>query len=149
MVGAPVSRGKWVLENLLGSPAPLPPPNVPPLPESEGAQQPASIRQKMEQHRQNPVCAACHKIGPGAKNGVGPSLNGVANRKSGQAEGYAYSDANKNSGITWDEATFKEYITAPQKKIPGTKMTFPGLPEEADRNNVWAYLSQFKADGSK
>jgi mono/diheme cytochrome c family protein len=59
---SPVSRGKWVLENLLGTPAPLPPPNVPPLPESEGAQQPASIRQKMEQHRQNPVCAACHKI---------------------------------------------------------------------------------------
>jgi cytochrome c551/c552 len=59
---SPVSRGKWVLENLLGTPAPLPPPNVPPLPESEGAQQPASIRQKMEEHRQNPVCAACHKI---------------------------------------------------------------------------------------
>ena len=59
---SPVSRGKWVLENLLGTPAPLPPPNVPPLPESEGAQQPASIRQKMEEHRQNAVCAACHKI---------------------------------------------------------------------------------------
>ena len=59
---SPVSRGKWVLENLLGTPAPLPPPNVPPLPESEGAQQPASIRQKMEEHRTNPVCAACHKI---------------------------------------------------------------------------------------
>jgi cytochrome c551/c552 len=59
---SPVSRGKWVLENLLGTPAPLPPPNVPPLPESEGAQQPASIRQKMEEHRASPVCAACHKI---------------------------------------------------------------------------------------
>ena len=59
---SPVARGKWILENLLGTPAPLPPPNVPPLPETEGAQQPASIRQKMEQHRQNPVCAACHKI---------------------------------------------------------------------------------------
>jgi cytochrome c len=94
-------------------------------------------------------CAACHKIGPGAKNGVGPELNGLLGRKTGSAEGYAYSDANKNSGLTWDEATFKEYITAPQKKIPGTKMTFPGLPVEADRDNVWAYLSQFKADGSK
>jgi cytochrome c551/c552 len=59
---SPVSRGKWVLENLLGSPAPLPPPNVPPLPENEGAQQPTSVRQRMEQHRNNPVCAACHKI---------------------------------------------------------------------------------------
>ena len=94
-------------------------------------------------------CRACHQVGPTAKNGVGPSLNGIAGRKSGSAEGYNYSDANKNSGLTWNEATFLEYIAGPQKKIPGTKMTFPGLPEEADRNNVWAYLSQFKADGSK
>ncbi len=94
-------------------------------------------------------CAACHKIGPGAKNAVGPELNGLNGRKSGTAEGYAYSDANKNSGITWDEAKFKEYIAAPQKVVPGTKMTFPGLPNEADRDNVWAYISQFKADGSK
>ena len=94
-------------------------------------------------------CRACHQVGPTAKNGVGPSLNGIAGRKSGSAEGYNYSEANKNSGLTWNEATFLEYIAGPQKKIPGTKMTFPGLPEEADRNNVWAYLSQFKADGSK
>jgi hypothetical protein len=59
---SPVSRGKWVLENLLGTPAPLPPPNVPPLKENEGAQQPTSVRQRMEEHRTNPVCAACHKI---------------------------------------------------------------------------------------
>ncbi len=94
-------------------------------------------------------CMACHKVGPGAKNGVGPELNGLNGRKTGAVEGYAYSDANKNSGLTWDEVTFKEYITAPQKKIPGTKMTFPGLPNEADRDNLWAYLVQFKADGSK
>jgi len=59
---SPVARGKWVLENLLGTPAPLPPPNVPPLKENEGAQQPTSVRQRMEEHRNNPVCAACHKI---------------------------------------------------------------------------------------
>lgn len=59
---SPVARGKWVLENLLGTPAPLPPPNVPPLKENEGAQQPTSVRQRMEQHRNNPVCAGCHKI---------------------------------------------------------------------------------------
>jgi cytochrome c len=94
-------------------------------------------------------CRACHQVGPTAKNGVGPELNGLAGRKTGSAAGYNYSDANKNSGLTWDEATFLEYIAGPQKKIPGTKMTFPGLPEEADRANVWAYLSQFKADGSK
>ena len=94
-------------------------------------------------------CRACHQVGPTAKNGVGPQLNGLNGRKTGAAEGYSYSDANKNSGLTWNEATFLEYIAGPQKKMPGTKMTFPGLPEEADRANVWAYLAQFKADGSK
>jgi cytochrome c len=94
-------------------------------------------------------CKACHQIGPGAKNVVGPELNGLAGRKTGAVEGYNYSDANKGSGLTWDEATFLEYITAPQKKIPGTKMTFAGIPDETDRANLWAFLSQFKADGSK
>jgi Protein of unknown function (DUF1592)/Protein of unknown function (DUF1588)/Protein of unknown function (DUF1587)/Protein of unknown function (DUF1585)/Protein of unknown function (DUF1595) len=59
---SPVARGKWVLENVLGTPPPLPPPNVPPLKENEGATQPTSVRQRMEEHRSNPVCAACHKI---------------------------------------------------------------------------------------
>jgi hypothetical protein len=59
---SPVARGKWVLENLLGTPAPLPPPNVPPLKENEGVQQPTSVRQRMEEHRNNPACATCHKI---------------------------------------------------------------------------------------
>jgi hypothetical protein len=59
---SPVERGKWILENLLGTPPPLPPPNVPPLKGNEGAALPTSLRQRMEQHRQNPVCAACHKI---------------------------------------------------------------------------------------
>ncbi len=94
-------------------------------------------------------CAACHKIGPGAKNTVGPELNGLNGRKAGAAEGYSYSDAVKNSGVTWDEAKFKEWVAGPAKMIPGTKMTFPGLPSDADRDNVWAYVSQFKADGSK
>jgi cytochrome c551/c552 len=59
---SPVARGKWVLENLLGTPPPLPPPNVPPLDTDASAQQPASVRERMEQHRGNPVCASCHKI---------------------------------------------------------------------------------------
>ena len=59
---SPVARGKWILENILGTPPPLPPPNVPPLKENEGAAQPATLRQRMEQHRDNPVCSACHKI---------------------------------------------------------------------------------------
>jgi cytochrome c553 len=59
---SPVARGKWILENLLGTTAPLPPPNVPPLDTDASAQQSASVRQRMEEHRKNPVCAACHKI---------------------------------------------------------------------------------------
>ncbi|MFO1168963.1 MAG: cytochrome c family protein [Rhodoblastus sp.] len=94
-------------------------------------------------------CKTCHRIGEGAKNMVGPELNGLNGRKSGSAEGYSYSDANKNSGITWNEAVFKEYITDPKKKIPGTKMIFPGLTNEQERDDLWAYISQFKADGKK
>src|SRR5499427_10318692 len=78
-------------------------------------------------------CLACHAIGEGAKNKVGPELNGLDGRKSGTAEGYSYSDANKNSGITWSEAVFKEYITDPRAKIPGTKMVFAGIKSENER----------------
>jgi cytochrome c len=94
-------------------------------------------------------CRACHTIGPDAKNLVGPVLNGLNGRKSGTIEGYSYSDANKNSGITWSDATFKEYIVNPAAKIPGTKMAFVGLKKEKDIADLWAYLKQFKADGSK
>ena len=94
-------------------------------------------------------CKACHQIGPTAKNAVGPILNGVVGRKAGIIEGYNYSDANKSSGITWDEATLKEYLTNPRAKVPGTKMIFPGLPSEQDRDNVIAFLKQFDKDGKK
>lgn len=94
-------------------------------------------------------CKVCHQTGEGAKNAVGPVLNGVIGRKAGTYEGYSYSDANKNSGITWDEATFKEYIRNPKAKVPGTKMIFPGLTTDADVDNVLAYLKQFGPDGKK
>ena len=92
-------------------------------------------------------CLACHAIGEGAKNKVGPELNGLNGRKSGTVEGYSYSDANKNSGITWDEAVFKEYIKDPKAKIPGTKMAFAGIKKETEVNDLWAYVSQFDKDG--
>jgi cytochrome c len=94
-------------------------------------------------------CLPCHDIGDDARNKVGPVLNGLAGRKSGSVEGFSYSDANKNSGLTWDEATFKDYIKDPRAKIPGTKMIFPGIKNEKEAENLWAYISQFKADGSK
>ena len=94
-------------------------------------------------------CKACHQVGENAKNAVGPVLNGVVGRHSGSVEGYNYSEANKNSGLTWDEATLKEYLKNPKAKVPGTKMVFPGLPNEADIDNVIAYLKQFGPDGKK
>ena len=92
-------------------------------------------------------CMACHSIGEGAKNKVGPELNGLDGRKSGTAPDYNYSDANKNSGITWNAATFKEYIKDPRAKIPGTKMVFAGVKNETEVDNLWAYISKFDKDG--
>ena len=94
-------------------------------------------------------CRACHQIGPTAKNAVGPVLNGLFGRKAGTIEGYAYSPANKNSGITWDEATFREYIKDPKAKVPGTKMIFPGLKDEKRIDDLIAFLKQFDSAGNK
>jgi cytochrome c len=92
-------------------------------------------------------CLACHAVGEGAKNKVGPVLNGIDGRKSGSIEGYSYSDANKNSGITWNKDVFLEYIKDPKGKIPGTKMVFPGIKNEKEANDLWAYLSLYDKDG--
>ncbi|UVO38944.1 cytochrome c family protein [Bradyrhizobium arachidis] len=92
-------------------------------------------------------CVSCHDVGPTAKNKVGPVLNGLDGRKSGSIAGYSYSDANKNSGITWDEANFLDYIKDPKAKVPGTKMVFAGIKTEAEAKNLWAYLKQYDAEG--
>lgn len=94
-------------------------------------------------------CRACHQVGETAKNGVGPELNGLIGRHSGSVAGYNYSDANKNSGITWDEATFAEYIKDPKAKIPGTKMAFAGIKKDEEIKDLTAFLKQFGPDGKK
>jgi cytochrome c len=94
-------------------------------------------------------CLACHSIGEGAKNKVGPELNGLDGRKSGSAPDFNYSDANKSSGITWNKDQFLDYIKDPKAKIPGTKMVFPGIKNEKEAGDLWAYLSQFDASGKK
>lgn len=95
------------------------------------------------------VCKMCHQIGETAKNAVGPQLNGLIGRKSGTVAGYSYSAANKDSGITWDEATFREYIKDPKAKVPGTKMIYVGLKDEQKTNDLVAFLKQFDAEGKK
>jgi len=93
-------------------------------------------------------CMICHAIGTDAQNKIGPELNGLDGRRSGTVANYTYSDANKNSGDVWNETTFKEYIVNPQAKIPGTKMTFAGIKDPQQVNDLWAYIKQFNADGS-
>ena len=94
-------------------------------------------------------CAPCHSVGEDATNKVGPVLNGLDGRKAGVVEGFSYSDANKNSGITWNEETFKEYIRDPRAKVPGTKMIFAGIKSDKEVADLWGYLQQFSANGSK
>src|SRR5262245_47148507 len=87
-------------------------------------------------------CQPCHDVGEAAKNKLGPELNG------GTAAGYDYSDGNKNSGIVWSEANFKEYLENPQEKIPGTKMIL-SVKNEKELADLWGYLKQFGADGKR
>jgi cytochrome c len=94
------------------------------------------------------VCLACHAIGPDAQNKIGPELNGIDGRKAGTVPNFDYSDANKNSGIVWNEETFEDYIKNPAAKVPGTKMIFPGIKNEQQVKDLWAYISQFDADGN-
>ena len=94
-------------------------------------------------------CRACHQVGESAKNTVGPVLNGLFGRKSGTVEGYSYSDANKTSGIIWDEATFADYIKDPKARIPGTKMSFAGIKNEQEIKDLTAFLKQFGKERKK
>jgi len=94
-------------------------------------------------------CLPCHSIGADARNKVGPVLNGLDGRKSGTVPDYSYSEANKKAAITWGADTFADYIQNPMAKVPGTKMAFAGIRNSKEITDLWAYLKQFNADGSK
>src|SRR6201987_281018 len=93
-------------------------------------------------------CLPCHSIGDDAQNKIGPELNGIDGRHSGSVPGFEYSDANKNSGIVWNEEIFSEYIKDPRAKIPGTKMIFAGIKNEQEIKDLWAYINQYDAEGN-
>ena len=93
-------------------------------------------------------CQACHSIGPGAKNKVGPELNGLDSRAAGTVPNFNYSDANRNSRVVWNEENFKAYVKYPRAFVPDTKMIFPGLKDQQQVNDLWAYVKQFDAGGN-
>jgi cytochrome c len=88
-------------------------------------------------------CKTCHAVEKD-KHGVGPSLFGVYGTKAGEITGFAFSAAMKNSGLTWDDATLDEYLTAPMKKIPGTKMSYAGQSDPAKRKEIIEYMKTLK-----
>ena len=88
-------------------------------------------------------CRVCHSVEPG-KNGLGPSMHGVVGRKAGTLAGFNYSPAMKASGFVWSDAKLNDYLRAPMKSVPGTKMAFAGIADDKRRADVIAYLDTLK-----
>ena len=85
------------------------------------------------------ICKACHALKAG-KNKIGPTLHGIMGRKAGTVAKFKYSNAMKNSGLTWDEETLRKYLTKPRKFLKGTRMSFGGIKRDNDMDNLIAFL---------
>jgi cytochrome c len=94
-------------------------------------------------------CKPCHDIGEDAKIKLGPPLNGLDGRKSAAYPGFNYSDAFKGLGVTWNATLFKQWVSGPSAMAPGTRMAFSGLKDDAEIASLWAYLTQYNAEGKK
>jgi cytochrome c2 len=87
-------------------------------------------------------CSACHSLDPSGKNGLGPNLRGVVNRKAASITGFNYSPAMKASNLVWNDKTLSRFLAGPRQAVPGTKMIFIGLPNPQDQADVIAFLKQ-------
>jgi len=85
-------------------------------------------------------CASCHQIGPSARAGFGPQLNGIVGRPAGSTKDYRYSAAMQNARIVWTEDKLRAFMKAPGDVVPGTKMRFWGISNEKDLDNLLAYM---------
>jgi cytochrome c len=94
-------------------------------------------------------CRPCHDVGDEAKIKLGPPLNGLDGRKSASYSGFAYSEPFKGLGISWNAANFKQWVSNPSAMAPGTRMAFSGIKDDQEIANLWAYLTQYDADGKK
>ncbi len=89
------------------------------------------------------ACKACHTVNKGGRNGIGPNLHGVVGRPAASVAGFNYSPAMKASKLRWDAKTLDEYLAAPAKKVPGTRMPI-ATPDPAKRAAIIAYLTSAK-----
>jgi cytochrome c len=90
-------------------------------------------------------CMACHSTDPSGRSGLGPNLRGVVGRPAARAPGFSYSPAMTASKLAWNEKNLTKFLAAPRQMVPGTRMTFAGLPNSQDRANVIAFLKQSAA----
>jgi len=88
----------------------------------------------------NQQCKACHTVEKGGRNGIGPNLSGMFGQKAGAVEGFSFSEAMQKSGIVWDDKTTAEYLKDPKARVPGGKMVYAGMKQQAQLDDMVAYL---------